>query len=216
MNYEPQPKEKLMRTRPYLALLIAGTLSGTALIAAQAAGPKTGARTAAVPVAELTEAVEHDLLFMREEEKVARDVYAGLYAEWGVRVFNNIAQSEQQHMDSILGLLNQYGLVDPALEAGQFSNTDLQDLFDALMSRGRQSKLEALMVGALIEEVDIEDLAQAMLRTDQSGILSVYINLMKGSENHLNAFVKNIEAITGVPYTAQQITQKEVDAILNR
>jgi hypothetical protein len=205
-----------MRRTPFIALLTVGVISGLTLVPAQAAKQRAGSKLASVPVVALSESEAHDLLFMREEEKLARDVYVTLYAEWGVRVFNNISKSEQQHMDAILGLLNKYGLVDPALGSGQFSDAKLQELFDTLTAKGLQSKLDALMVGALIEEVDMEDIAQAMLRTDKSDIIAVYMNLMKGSENHLNAFVKNIEAITGESYIAQWISQEDVDAIFGR
>jgi len=138
------------------------------------------------------------------------------YAEWGVSVFNNIARSEQSHTDAILRLMTKYGVADPALDVGQFSDPELQDLFDTLISGGSQSPLDALMVGALIEEVDMEDIAAAMERTSQTTILKVYTNLMAGSKKHLRAFVSNIELITGEPYVAQWISQDEVDAILGR
>jgi hypothetical protein len=168
------------------------------------------------PVPVLSQQEADDLLFMREEEKLARDVYITLYAEWGNAVFDHISQSEQKHMDKILGLLNNYGLQDPALGFGSFADHELQELFDALVTTGLQSQLDALMVGALIEEVDMEDIVDAMARTDEADILNVYGNLLAGSENHLNAFVKNIEFITGEAYAAQWISQEEVDALLGR
>ena len=119
-------------------------------------------------------------------------------------------------MDALLGLLDKYGLEDPILGFGKFADEELQELYDDLVATGLQSKLEALMVGALIEEVDIEDIVLAMKRTNKTDILNIYGNLVAGSENHLNAFVRNIEAITGKTYIAQHISQKEVDAILGR
>ena len=175
---------------------------------------KRGGRPASVTV--LMDAEARDLRFMREEEKLARDVYIMLYAEWGNRVFDNISQSEQKHMNSVLHLLGTYGLDDPALGFGEFADEELQGLFDELIASGFQSELDALMVGALIEEVDMEDIVAAMERSDKSDILTVYGNLLAGSVNHLKAFVKNIEAITGETYEAQWLTQEEVDAILGR
>ena len=203
-----------MRKRTLVTLMACGVLSGLMLQPAMAKKGKGGGKPAPVPALSAVEAA--DLLFMREEEKLARDVYTTLYAEWGVAVFDNISQSEQTHMDKILGLLDQYGLDDPALRFGEFADGELQDLFDALIAAGLQSELDALMVGALIEEVDMEDIVLAMERTDEADILTVYGNLLAGSENHLNSFVKNIEAITGETYVAQWISQEEVDAILGR
>lgn len=180
--------------------------------------PVWAGKARAVPVVTpvLTQEEAADLQFMREEEKLARDVYMTFYAEWGTNVFNNIARSEQSHTDAILRLMTKYGVTDPALDIGLFSNPELQELFDTLVAGGSQSVLDALKIGALIEEVDMEDIAAAMTRTSQSTILKVYANLMAGSERHLRAFVSNIELITGEPYAAQWISQDEVDAILGR
>ena len=203
-----------MRRNVFLVLIACGVMGGWMLEPALAKRGKGGGKPVPVPV--LTEAEAHDLLFMREEEKLARDVYITLYNEWNARVFNNISQSEQKHMDALLGLLNKYGLEDPVLGFGKFADEELQELFDALVATGLESKLDAMMVGALIEEVDIEDIVLAMDRTGKADILSIYGNLVAGSENHLNAFVKNIEAITGETYVSQWISQEEVDAILGR
>ena len=204
-----------MKRRTLSTLIVCGIMTGWMLEPAMAGKKgKSGGKPAPVPA--LSNAEASDLLFMREEEKLARDVYITLYAEWGVRVFDSISQSEQTHMDKILGLLDTYGLEDPALGFGKFADAELQELFDTLIEAGLLSKLDALMVGALIEEVDMEDIVDAMERTDEADILTVYGNLLAGSENHLNSFVKNIEAITGETYVAQWISQEEVDAILGR
>ena len=54
-----------------------------------------------------------DLLYMREEEKLAHDVYVFLYDLWGLPVFNNIAASESTHTASVLALLARYGISRP-------------------------------------------------------------------------------------------------------
>jgi len=203
-----------MKRKTIATLVLFGLMTGWMLQPAMAKKGKGGGKPAPVPV--LTEVEVADLLFMREEEKLARDVYITMYAEWGVVVFDNISQSEQKHMDSMLGLLDIYGLDDPALGFGKFADEELQGLFDTLIASGLKSELDALMVGALIEEVDMEDIVLAMERTDETDILTVYGNLLAGSENHFNSFVKNIEAITGTTYVAQWISQEEIDAILGR
>ncbi len=203
-----------MKRKTYVTLVLFGIITGLMLQPAMAKKGKGGGKPAPAP--RLTNAEAADLLFMREEEKLARDVYITLYAEWGVRVFDNISGSEQTHMDKILDLLVKYGLDDPALGFGEFSDAELQELFDDLIGLGLQSKLDALMVGALVEEVDMEDIVHAMDRTDEADILTVYGNLLAGSKSHMNAFVRNIEAITGETYVAQWISQEEVDAILGR
>lgn len=156
------------------------------------------------------------LTYMREEEKLARDVYQNFYPLWNNSLFDNISQSEQQHFDAIGGLLDRYRLDDPARMdlPGVFQNPDLQALFDQLIEQGAGSAIAALQAGALIEETDIVDIAKAITETDQPDILQVYENLLRGSRNHLRAFVAAIEA-AGIPYQALVLTQDQVDAIVD-
>lgn len=168
-----------------------------------------------LPAGDLSENEKADLLWMREEEKLARDVYAAMYAKWGVLIFNNITESEQRHMDAVLLLINKYGLTDPASpQLGIFQNTTLQNLYNQLVATGNVSLVEAYRMGATIEDLDLSDLAKAQLRNDNADIKLVYDNLQKGSRNHLRAFYKQL-VMSGVTYTAQYITQAELEAIVN-
>jgi len=178
------------------------------------AGPKNskGGRSDALSVTET-----NHLLFMREEEKMARDVYLTLYDLWNDKIFNNIASSEQQHMDAIKSLLVKYGIADPVIDEntiGTFTDTVLPDLYTALVVRGEGTALEALYVGGYIEEVDMHDIQKAIDETSHTDIIDVYENLLKGSRNHLRAFVGKIED-EGEVYDAQIILQSEVDDIVD-
>ena len=154
------------------------------------------------------------LTFMREEEKLARDVYLTLNETRPQPVFANIARSEQQHMDAMLALLERYQLADPALPAvGMFGDPKLQALYDELVVRGQRSATEALYVGAAIEEIDILDLEKAIAETDQPDLRRSYENLLAGSGNHLRAFVRNIEA-QGLVYEPQYLGVERLEAIL--
>jgi hypothetical protein len=156
------------------------------------------------------------LKFMREEEKLARDVYAALYGVWGATVFDNISQSETTHTDTILALLEKYGIADPAAgkAPGEFEDPELQALYNTLIAAGRVSLIEGLKVGALIEETDIRDITEKKLVTDEADILRVYDSLMCGSRNHLRAF-NGALLDQGVTYVPTVITQAEWDAIAN-
>lgn len=170
-----------------------------------------------LPVESLNEGETDALLFMREEEKLARDVYVYLFNKWSIKSFENISSSEQSHMDAVLTLLDKYGLDDPANENiyGKFVNTDLQKLYDDLVSTGGLSVEEALKVGAAIEEIDIMDLQRELdENVDNADITLVFENLMIGSRNHLRAFVGNLSNI-GVTYVPQYLSQEEYDAIIN-
>lgn len=167
-----------------------------------------------LPVEDLSQVEIDDLVYMVEEEKLARDVYAALGELWMVAIFPNIAQSEQAHMDAISALLTKYGLDSPLqAEAGVFGNTDLQSLYDALTAQGSQSLVDALLVGATIEDVDIYDLGVSMASADNEDILAAYQNLQKGSRNHMRAFTAQLE-LQGETYMPQYITWEEYDAII--
>ena len=157
------------------------------------------------------------LLFIREEEKVARDVYLTLYETWDSQVFSNIARSEQSHMNAVKTLLDRYDIADPAAgtDIGQFTNPDLQALYDDLTAQGQISLAEALRVGALIEEVDIADLIEELAAVEHSDIQRVYGQLLQGSENHLRAFVSNLERQTGEVYRPQVLDQATYDEIVS-
>lgn len=136
----------------------------------------------------LTEAEIQNLMHMREEEKVARDVYLAFYDIYKMQIFSNIAKSEQRHMDAVLGLIEGYGLTDPAdgKDAGKFT-PDFQSLYDALIADGT-SLIKALEVSVKIEEMDIADLTKCISETETANIIQVYNNLLAASQNHLKAF----------------------------
>jgi len=149
----------------------------------------------------LTGEEKYWLTYMREEEKLARDVYLVLYDKYGLTIFDNISKSEQTHMDAIKTLLDRYGLPDPAAGkgVGEFNEPALQKLYDELSVQGSTSEVEALRVGVIIEETDIDDLNAAIASTKRKDIKTVYSNLLQGSLNHLKAFVSNL-AKYGVIY----------------
>lgn len=157
-----------------------------------------------------------DLLYMREEEKLARDVYRTLYELWALPVFDNISESEQVHTTSVEDMLEKYDVPDPVADdsTGVFVNQDLANLYQALITEGGMSSLQALYVGAAIEELDMLDLQHAIDTTDNDDIRQLYENLMSGSRNHLRAFVGQIEDL-GIVYEAQYLTQEEVDSIVD-
>jgi hypothetical protein len=155
---------------------------------------------------------EAGAIFMLEEEKLAHDVYRTLYDMWGVRVFDNISQSEQTHINAVRTLAETYnipvGFYDETI--GVFHDEKLAGLYADLTAQGSESLDAALRVGALIEELDIVDLQRYIDGTDNTSFITVYENLQRGSRNHLRAFVRNI----GGDYTPVYLEQAEYDAII--
>ena len=145
-----------------------------------------------LPTTDLTDSEIAGLLQMREEEKLARDVYDAMAAKWGLQIFDNISNSEQTHMDAVLALLERHDLADPAagMAAGEFTSPALQTLYDGLIAQGSTSSTEALRVGVAIEELDIADLQS--LQTETADVALVYDHLETGSEHHLDAFNRQL------------------------
>lgn len=176
------------------------------------------ASLSALPLEEIQSAESVSLTYMREEEKLAHDVYAQLDQLWGisVRVLGNIAASEATHTEAIRLLLQRYALTDPAENIAEavFQNADLQQLYERLVAQGSTSMIEALKVGAAIEEIDMFDIQADLPAIDNQDITLVYENLLKGSRNHLRAFVSVLSA-QGVSYVPQYLSEQEYQAIID-
>ncbi len=209
----------LMASAISLSIVVTGTVLAPAASAAAPNGNEPpGASVALANVGTPLTAAEIDgLKYMREEEKLARDVYLTMDELWGQRVFSNIARSEQTHMDAVGTLLDRYDIADPAAgnAPGEFTNPDLQALYDQLVDTGSQSLADALKVGLAIEEIDIADLVEELESVTHSDIQRVYQSLKQGSENHLRAFATALERQTGESYTPQYLDQEAYDAILS-
>jgi hypothetical protein len=79
---------------------------------------------------------------------------------------------------------------------------------------GNKSTLNALLVGATIEDLDIYDIKQALVYIDNQDMRYVYEMLAKGSRNHLRSFYKNIINAGGT-YSPQYISNEDFNDIIN-
>ena len=186
-----------------MVLTVSGVASGQ--------GPGTGPGDPGT----LSAAEEATLVHMREEEKLARDVYAEMYDTWAYKVFLNISGSEQNHMDAMLKMLDKYEVSDPVGDnpPGEFTDGAFSSLYATLVDRGTTSLLEAFMAGAYIEEMDIIDLEAALIETDNLSLTKSYSNLLAASRNHLRTFVSHVRNL-GEVYEAQLMSQEDVDDIV--
>ncbi|MFC1773461.1 DUF2202 domain-containing protein [Pseudomonadota bacterium] len=182
------------------------------------------------------------LEFMCEEEKLARDVYITLGATHpDARIFGNIDDSEEKHKCAVADMLEKYKVPSPSTNdnvgvfTGEAYGWYFTEKYNALVEQGSTTDLDALYVGAFIEELDMLDINQCpkvivetdneiyaasdcgKVYTDKPDINRLYAYLLEGSENHLRAYVKNIEKQIGSGnYKAQLLSQEEVDSILGR
>ena len=188
---------KLIPTALLITALIATPMAAMAGKGKAKANANPAPATCSVCLVTPLSTAEVDTLkWMREEEKLARDIYSALSLYYPDNVFKNIAASEQKHFDAIGDKLVLYGIADPASpEAGVFSNEELQDLYDVLLIQGMSMYSEALEVGVTIEEGDIADLEAAMDGTTSKALSTTYKHLLKGSETHLATFTKLLERL---------------------
>lgn len=140
------------------------------------------------------------LLFMREEEKMARDVYTYFYAKYKLPVFLNVSKSENAHSSAVLRLITGFKITDNSTnDPGVYVNTRLIDLYKQLIAMGDVSVIDALKASVLIEQTDISDLQKELLVVENVSVKTVYTNIMAGSNAHLKAFIWNLK-IKGVVY----------------
>jgi hypothetical protein len=171
---------------------------------------------ATYPVTALSSTEAASLAFMREEEQLAHDVYSVSATLWAPPIFANITASEATHSAAVKVLLDRYLQPDPlaGLPNGAFKTPAFQSLYDSLVASSRTSLISALKVGVEIEELDIHDITTQKAGIDNADILMVYDNLLRGSRNHLRAFMK-VLIQQGGTYVPKYISQAEFDAIVN-
>ncbi len=163
----------------------------------------------------LTEAEVSSLMEMREEEKLAREVYLFLFQKHNHRIFSNIAKSEDAHTRAVLYLINGFGLADPTpAETTEFNNPLFTEMYAQLTAKGSENLVEALKVGAFIEETDIADLQRHIAETENATVAKVYGNLLRGSKFHLKAFTSVLK-IMGESYSPTVLTDEEYQQILD-
>ena len=181
-------KNQIKSRRNFLSKMLITGASGVTLLSSSAnAKGKGGGK------AKLTEAQKDELFFIYEEEKLARDVYITLGKIYpDENTFASIQLSEQRHIDAAQGLCETYKIDISEVnesEVGNFVLPVMQTLYDNLVEQGRETLYDALEVGIYIEELDIDDLTEAIEAMNMpSDVINVYGNLREGSYNHLEAF----------------------------
>ena len=156
-----------------------------------------------------------DLCFLREEEKLARDVYLALFAQTDIMVFDNISRSEQSHTDAVAGVLVARSIPDPVTDdtPGVFHDPTIAGLYTSLTEAGAAGDVEALRVGATIEDLDLHDIEGMRSRTTEADALALYDTLSCGSRNHMRSFAMQLSS-HGVTYEAAYISAEALSAIL--
>lgn len=184
-------------TRNVIVVASAAALVGLTATAQAMSVPSTSPSSAAsIAAADLDADLAEALRFTREEERMARDLYAALAeAHDGARPMSRITNSEQQHFDRVGALLEQYGLDDPSegLEAGDYAFDELDTLYTDWLAAGTESLDAAYGVGKQLEERDIADLTAMIEDSSVADVDAVLSRLLAASEHHLAAFTAAAE-----------------------
>ena len=210
-----------MKNRLFLVALITASIIPVMNIQAQQQGENRDSDSNITSIIEKTEKQElskqekEGLLFLYEEEKLARDFYADLYDKWNQKIFMNISRSEQTHMDAVKYLLDRYGIKRPEPEDdSSFKNRDLEKLYNDLLEDSMKSYENALKNALLVEEKDIKDLIDEIKLSDNRDINITYQNLMKGSRNHLRSFSRQLSR-SGEKYSPVFLSSEDFNRIKN-
>jgi len=171
------------------------------------------AATSAEPLSQTEQIALTDML---AEEKLAHDVYVSLAEATSLPLFTNISQAELRHQNALRQLAMRYAVKVPSTndQVGVFEDPKIQTLYDNLVEKGKQSGVEAVKVGAKIEELDIVDLREAIAASTHEDVKIVYRNLERASRNHLRAYANSIRMLGGT-YTSEHLSQEEFDRIAN-
>jgi hypothetical protein len=155
------------------------------------------------------------ILFMREEEKLARDVYITLGKKWDIWQMKRIQKSEQRHMDALKTLIKKFNLEDPVTDdaVGKFNSEHFKELYDKLVKDGSASLVKALTVGAIIEDLDIKDLDECISECQNKQVISIFKNLNRGSRNHMRAFTRALKS-NNSSYAPKYISEKQYKSII--
>lgn len=167
---------------------------------------------------QLTDAEINSIMSLREEEKVAYDVYTFMFEKYESKVFKNIAENEKDHMDKIKELIIQFNLNDPLSgisdQKGVFNNKKMQALYDEMIMAGNYGLLDALRAAARFEETDIIDLRNDLSAASDQTVVNTYINLESSSQDHLRALVKVIKE-EGISYKPSYLSKEDFDKIMS-
>ncbi|OPY49832.1 MAG: DOMON domain protein [Methanosaeta sp. PtaU1.Bin112] len=169
---------------------------------------------AGAAAATISQREKDGLLFIWEEEKTARDLYASLFERYDDPIFSDLARSEQSHMDQARAIIDEYGLAIPGKdEQGVFENQTLQKIHDELLARGLQSHEEALQVAATFEEISIMDLKKELDSSQVEDAKTMYQGLLAGSRKHLRSYVSDLEDLN-IKYDPQYLDRDEFEGIV--
>ncbi len=183
--------------------MTSAALGVAALLAGGVAVSQASAATSPAPSATADGAVTSALTFSREEERMARDLYAALAGTYdGARPFSMITKSEDRHFEAVGALLERYKVADPAAgkAAGTYADPAIQKLYDSWLAKGKSSLNAAYQVGVELEQRDVADLNKSIAGNLPADVDAVFGRLAQGSQRHLAAYQRAVAGDLGTGF----------------
>lgn len=159
---------------------------------------------------------QETLRFLLEQRRLVRDIYRHLHGAWEIPAFADLAGAEQRGIGELQRLHRQLRLrhLPADGEPGIFADPALGQLYRRLLTQGLFDIREALELGALIEEMSIIDLRDAIDESRSHRLDQIYIALLGNAYAHLRAIHRQL-ARSGVDYQPRLLPREGLEAILN-
>jgi len=148
--------------------------------------------------ATLSEAELNDLIYLVKLEKMAYEVYTTLGQTYSTMpILGNISEAEYRHWKVLQNLFVKYSETDPTkdgevdLGIGLYNDDDMSDAYDEAITYGGVSLLQAMETGAIIEQLELDSLNNALGRTVLPDLTTIYNNFINADGAHLTAFEKH-------------------------
>lgn len=171
------------------------------------------------PVMEATSPLTADetefLYAIREDEKIAHDVYAAFSALYpAAKTISKIMTAESSHISAAEAVLDYYEIEYPPLsDTGIFEDADRQALYNDLITKGT-TLIKAYGTMALMEEETVYAYKSIQNQLTNSNLSLLLSQLIKASSNHLRATVRQVVKLGG-SYSPAYLSDEEYQTIIN-
>ncbi len=153
-----------------------------------------------------------DMNYLIENEKLLRDYFNVMYNKYNLSLFQNVAKSEQSHLNFLAVKFLRYDLKNPTEEkpAGEYVNPELQQTYDIMIAKGETNIYAALLAGSSKVKEDVEDIP---LMIDQfegnADIVLIFSNILIESQKNREVLEQELK----VQYQQRQLKFQQMIVI---
>lgn len=168
-----------------------------------------------MPFARLSAAEQRAMAQVRKFELMAYDVCMTFNNPNRQELFDDVAPNENRQANLALALFTRYSINDPCPNhsLGVFTDTAYQNLYNRLVYLSQNTYLNALLKGAMLEELEISRLNDLSNNVDQRDLAWAFNHMEKQSRNNLRMFYNEIIA-RGGSYSPHYLTWQYFNRIV--